>query len=515
MRMADGIVTGRLTKDEYEKNFEDAYPPLTDHEASVEASRCYFCYDAPCVSACPTQIDIPKFIQQIETGNIEGSAKTILDQNILGGMCARVCPTETLCEQVCVREDAEQKPVKIGRLQRHAVDNAINNNIQFYKPNKSTNKNIAVIGGGPAGLACAHRLAMYGHNVTIFDQNKKAGGLNEYGIAQYKTVDNFAQKEIKYITRIGNINVKLNQKIGTNISLENITKKYDAVFIAVGLTENNNLNLENENANGIINATEYIAQLRQTKNKEKMKVGRNVLVIGGGMTAIDVATQVKMLGAENVIIAYRNNKNNMNASDIEQKRATDNGVIIKHNLMPVKIITQNNRVREVTLEYTKTKKQKLNKILTGTGKTINIKIDQMFIAVGQKLTDDKIINKIETRNGRIVVNEAYRTNVNKIWAGGDCINKGEDLTVTAVAHGRDAAESINIYLTPDKINADGTYVKDGKIYDPHARQLFTGYRWNDGPDMLKAMLKEKEDRKRKRKKNKNKQKQKPKGQGGT
>ena len=203
-----GIVSGRLNADALVENFDDLHAPLSKHEALVASDRCYFCHDAPCMTACPTSIDIPLFIRQISTGTAEASAKTIFSQNILGGMCARVCPTETLCEEVCVREVSEGKPVEIGRLQRFATDRLMSQNIHPFVRANNTDKKIAIIGSGPAGLACAHKLATYGHDVTIFEARKKGGGLNEFGIATYKSINDFAQKELDWLLSIGGIKIE-------------------------------------------------------------------------------------------------------------------------------------------------------------------------------------------------------------------------------------------------------------------------------------------------------------------
>ena len=301
----DGLAAGRLEAESYSDNFADLHPPLDGHEAAVAADRCYFCHDAPCVTACPTEIDIPMFIRQISTGNPLGSAKTIFDQNILGGMCARVCPTETLCEEACVRNTAEERPVEIGRLQRYATDIAIEQGRQFYTPGPSTGKTVAVIGAGPAGLAAAHRLAMHGHQVTIYEAREKAGGLNEYGIAAYKTTEDFAQKEVDYILSMGNIDVLDGQMMGRDFTLADLQAKHDAVFIGAGLGNVNALNIPGAKINGVIDAVEFIANLRQADDKADVPVGRDVVVIGGGMTAIDAGVQAKLLGAENVTICYR------------------------------------------------------------------------------------------------------------------------------------------------------------------------------------------------------------------
>ncbi|MGB9143131.1 MAG: FAD-dependent oxidoreductase, partial [Aestuariivirga sp.] len=297
---AEGIDGKRLDKAQYARNFADLHPRLTDHEALVEADRCYFCHDAPCMTACPTSINIPMFIRQISTGQAKNAAKTIFDQNILGGMCARVCPTETLCEEVCVRETAEGKPVKIGMLQRYATDELMQEKKHPFTRAKASGKKVAVVGGGPAGLACAHRLSLLGHDVTIFEARKKAGGLNEFGIAAYKTVDDFAAREVAFVLSIGGISVKTGKALGKDLKLTDLQRDFDAVFLGMGLQGVNALGAKHEDAEGIEDAVRYIAELRQAKDVSKLPVGRRVLVIGGGMTAIDIAIQSKLLGAEDV-----------------------------------------------------------------------------------------------------------------------------------------------------------------------------------------------------------------------
>ncbi len=389
-----------------------------------------------------TSIDIPLFIRQISTGNPIGSAKTIFDQNILGGMCARVCPTEELCEQACVRNTAEERPVEIGRLQRYATDAAMAADKQFYRRAEPTGKKIAVVGAGPAGLAAAHRLAVKGHDVVIYDTKPKSGGLNEYGIATYKTVDDFAQKEVDYVLSIGGIEVKHDQQLGRDFSLSDLQGQYDAVFLGLGLAGVNALRVDNENLPGVDDAVDFIAALRQAGDKGEIAIGRRVVVLGGGMTAIDAAVQAKLLGAEEVTICYRRGKEHMNASEFEQDLATSKGVIIRHWLAPKSILSQDGKVAAIEVEYTAI----IDGRLSGTGETGVIATDQIFKAIGQTF-ETSGLGALRMESGRIAVDAEGRTSVDGVWAGGDCVFGGEDLTVSAVAHGRDAAESIHRTLS--------------------------------------------------------------------
>jgi glutamate synthase (NADPH/NADH) small chain len=433
--LTPGIVSGRLPAETYADNFSDLHAPLDAHEALVAADRCYFCHDAPCMTACPTSIDIPLFIRQIATGTPEAAAKTILTQNILGGMCARVCPTETLCEEVCVRETAEGEPVQIGRLQRYATDTLMEAGVHPFERAATTGKKIAVIGAGPAGLACAHRLAMHGHDVDVHDPRPKAGGLNEYGIASYKSVDGFAGKEVEWLLQIGGIAVKTGEALGAGLVLDKLKAEYDAVFLAIGLAGVNALNVEGEDKDGVLDAVDFIADLRQASDVGTVPIGRDVVVIGGGMTAIDAAVQAKLLGALNVTLVYRRGKDRMNASEFEQDLAASKGVRIITNASP-KAVIGNGSVREIEFEYT-------DNDLTPTGETFRLAADQVFKAIGQTLgrTD------LPGLDGRkIAVSETGRTSMAGVWAGGDCASGGDDLTVTAVAEGRDAAEDIHASL---------------------------------------------------------------------
>ena len=442
-----GIAPGRLAPAQYDDNFADLHPPFDAHEALVESDRCYFCYDAPCMQACPTAIDIPLFIREISTGNAIGAAKTIFDQNILGGMCARVCPTETLCEEACVRETAEGKPVQIGRLQRYATDVAMAQDRQFYERAAPTGKSVAVVGAGPAGLACAHRLAMKGHEVTVFEARPKAGGLNEYGIAAYKSTHDFAQAEVDYVTGIGGIAIEYGKALGRDVHLADLVETHDAVFLGMGLAGVNALHAEGEDAEGVTNAVDFIAELRQASDLATLPVGRRVVVIGGGMTAIDAAVQSKLLGAEEVTIAYRRGKDQMNASEFEQDLAAANGVTIRHWLQPKRVVADGGKVAAIELEYTAERDGRLS----GTGETVMLAADQVFKAIGQSFAASPLNGSgelVALERGRISIDGEGRTSHPKVWAGGDCVaDAREDLTVAAVAAGRDAAESIHRTLT--------------------------------------------------------------------
>lgn len=435
------IQKNRLSGEDIRSNFADLHPPLSRSEALIEADRCYFCYDAPCTTACPTGIDIPRFIQQIRSDNLQGSARTILSENIMGGMCARVCPTEILCEDACVRHSHEDKPVEIGLLQRHATDPIFDAGTAMFERAPLSGNTVAVVGGGPAGLSCAHRLAMLGHDVVVLNRDAKLGGLNEYGIAAYKAVDDFAQSEVDWILSIGGIEIQNNVVLGRDVSLEDLRSRYDAVFLGAGLGAVNQLGLENENLSGVENAIDYIAELRQVENMSELPVGARVVVIGGGMTAIDIAVQSKRLGAEHVTIAYRRGPEHMGASDFEQRLAQTNGVTIQHWAMPSAILGDTS-VAGIQLE--KTEIDAAGK-LRGTGETFELDADIVFTAIGQKLDTSlqQACDSISIKKGKIVVDQFMATSLPNVWAGGDCVLGGDDLTVSAVQHGKVAAIAID------------------------------------------------------------------------
>jgi glutamate synthase (NADPH/NADH) small chain len=422
------VAAGRLSAAEYAENFADVHRPLSPANALVEADRCYFCYDAPCIDACPTGIDIPGFIRKIKTNNLTGAGMDILSANIFGGSCARVCPTEILCEEACVRTAQEEKPVTIGLLQRYATDGIVNGGTHPFTRGPDSGFRIAVVGAGPAGLACAHALAVQGHAVTVFEANDKPGGLNEFGIAAYKLPDRFARREVDFILAIGGIEIEYGRELGKDLHLHDLRAAHDAVFIAVGQSGVRALGLAEENAEGVANAVDYIADLRRAENLSNLSVGRRIVVIGGGNTAIDIAVQSRRLGAEDVTIAYRRGPQQMSATAHEQDFAKSDGVRIRHWLQPQQILTQAGEVTGVRFKR--------------ENETLDLPADVVFKAIGQCLDPTPLdTDGLTVEDGRIAVDEDMRTSLPDVWAGGDCV-KGEDLTVQAVQDGKIAADAI-------------------------------------------------------------------------
>ena len=439
------IRSGRRSAADYAAAFADATPPLTHTQALLEAERCLYCYDAPCATACPTGIDVPSFIKRIADGNLRGSAQTILESNPLGGMCARVCPTENLCEGVCVRNTQEDRPVAIGRLQRHAVDALMaSDKPQLFTRAASTGKKVAVVGAGPAGLACAHTLARQGHDVTIFDARPKAGGLNEYGLASYKTPDHFAQKEIAWLLDIGGITIQNNLEVWKPLAqLDALRKDFDALFLGMGLATTHQLGVPGEDLNGVQDAVDFIATLRQTDDLSTLPVGRRVIVIGGGMTAVDAAVQTKMLGASVVHMVYRRGRNTMTASVAEQEWAQTNGVVLHQWLAPVEIVGNNGNVSAVRFA----EQALVDGKLTRTGREITWEADVVLKAIGQTLGNAVLADSDLTLSGAKIATDANgATNLTGVWAGGDCRAGGLDLTVEAVEHGKLSAHAIHAQL---------------------------------------------------------------------
>ena len=437
---------GRREPHRYEINFGDLHPALDRRQALVEASRCYFCHDAPCLEACPTGIDIPSFIRGIQTDNVKGAALTILEANIMGATCARVCPTEVLCEGACVRTAQEGKPVAIGLLQRYATDRLFEEGLQPFTRAAPTGRRIAVVGAGPAGLACAHALARAGHDVVIFERRDKPGGLNEYGIAAYKLPNGVAQQEVDFILGVGGIELRTGVALGRDIRLKDLRHEFDAVFLGLGLAGVNALHLAGEDLEGVIDAVAYIDRLRQTTDKALLPVGRHVVVIGGGNTAVDIAIQTRRLGAETVTMVYRRGPDAMAATGYEQELALANGVAIRHWARPVALVAEGGHIRAVTFERTELDPAGR---LVGTGRTFTLPADQLFKAIGQKLllrSHDGTAELLEMEGGKIKIDATFETSLSGVWAGGDCIGRDADLTVVAVEDGKRAAAAIHARL---------------------------------------------------------------------
>jgi glutamate synthase (NADPH/NADH) small chain len=436
---------GRLAAAEYAKAFADATPRLTRSQALLEAERCLYCFDAPCATACPTSIDVPSFIKRIADDNLRGAARTILESNPLGGMCARVCPTENLCEAVCVRNTQEGKPVAIGRLQRHAVD-ALMESVkpQIFTRAAGTGKTVAVVGAGPAGLACAYTLARQGHDVVICDARPKAGGLNEYGLAGYKTPNQFAQTEVQWLLAIGGISVRHEWKLARADQFEALRKDFDAVFLGMGLSATPTLGVPGEALAGVRDAVDFIAELRQCPDLSTLPVGRRVVVIGGGMTAVDAAVQSKLLGAKVVHMVYRRGMEAMSASRAEQEWAQTRGVVLHQWLAPAEILGHDGHVTGVRFADQTLVDGKLQP----TGREITFEADTVLKAIGQQLGNPMLLDAgLTLKNGRIATDAEGQTNLPGVWAGGDCRAGGLDLTVEAVEHGKQSAHAIHAYLS--------------------------------------------------------------------
>ncbi|WP_426212815.1 NAD(P)-dependent oxidoreductase [Pseudomonas sp. TWR2-1-1] len=428
-------------------HFTDLAPPLNARQAVLESSRCLYCYDAPCVNACPSDIDIPSFIRNIQQENVQGAAHKILSANILGGSCARVCPTEVLCQQACVRNnDQECAPVLIGLLQRYAVDNAQFNEYPFNRA-APTGKRIAVVGAGPAGLACAHRLALLGHEVVIFEANDKAGGLNEYGIAKYKLVDDFAQREVDFVLQIGGIEMRHGQRLGSNLSLSELHLQFDSVFLGIGLAASRQLGLPDEDAPGLLAATDYIRELRQSDDLTQLPLAERCIVLGAGNTAIDMAVQMARLGAREVNLVYRRGLEDMGATGHEQDIAKANQVLLMTWAQPQELLLdEQGRVRGMRFARTRLEGGRP----VSTGESFDLAADAVFKAIGQTFDEsalsDPLAHALKRAGDRIEVDEQLRTSVPGVYAGGDCTSLGQDLTVQAVQHGKLAAEAIHAQL---------------------------------------------------------------------
>ena len=443
------ITNNRLTETQYEQNFSDIHPMFETKDAAlVAANKCLFCYDAPCTKACPTSIDIPKFIKQITTENIKGSAHTIFQSNIFGAGCGKVCPVEKLCEGSCVYNLMEETPVQIAKLQRYSSEKAIEENWKLFERKPSNGKKVAIVGAGPAGLSCAHVLAREGVEVTIYEKESKGGGLMTYGIAAYKVTPAFCEDEVNYILSIGGIDIKYNQTLGKDFSLEELQKNYDAVYLAFGIGTINKLNIPGEDLDGVEDAIHFIYNIR-TNDFKNIPVGDRVAVIGMGNTAIDAATQSKRLGAKEVTMVYRRTEAEKTCTQHELDIARLDGCATLWLAAPKEIMGENGKVKALVCDVMKLGEPDASgrPLPIPTGETITLEVDMVIKATGQK-PYTTLVEQIglENNKGKIILQaDKASTNVKGVFAGGDAINGGKE-AVDAVQAGKDGAASILSYL---------------------------------------------------------------------
>ncbi len=439
----------KLNPEQYERNFAEIAPPMNARQAAIEAARCLFCFDAPCTIACPTHIDVPAFIKKISTGNLRGSGRVILEANILGHSCGRVCPTEVLCEGACVMHENGEKPIEIGRLQRHAVDYILDHNIQLFHAGAPNGKSVACIGSGPASLACATELAKAGYRAVIFDRNDLAGGLNTYGIAAYKSRAKDSLREVELVRGLG---VEFRQKVavGTEVSFAQLEKEFDAVFIGMGLGETWDLDLPGEDLNGVRGAMEFI-EATKVGSFVEAQVGRRVACIGAGNTAIDVVTAARRLGAEVVHLLYRRGEGDMSAFHYEYELAKLDGVVFHWFAQPVRILGEGGRVTGIECVRTRVEpggKREGFHVASIQGTEFRLDVDMVVRAIGQKPVTSilRAVPGIEVRpNGTVATDEHHHTGNPKYFAGGDCANGGKEV-VDAVAEGMAAARALDAWL---------------------------------------------------------------------
>jgi glutamate synthase (NADPH/NADH) small chain len=439
----------KLTPEQYEKNFAEISPRMTSRQAAIEATRCLFCFDAPCTAACPTHIDVPAFIKKITTDNLRGSARVILEANILGHSCGRVCPTEVLCEGACVMHEKQEKPIEIGRLQRYAVDHVLDKNIHLFHAGAPNGKRLACIGSGPASLACAAELAKLGYQATIFDRNDLPGGLDTLGIAAYKLRAKDSLREVELVRGLG-VQFRQNKTVGRDITLDQLEKQFDAIFIGVGLGETWDLNLPGQNLDGVFGAMEFI-EATKVRSFADVKVGRRVVCIGAGNTAIDVVTAAKRLGAEIVHLIYRRGEQDMPAFRYEYDLAKLDGVLFHWHTQPVRILGDAGKVGAiecVRTHFERATGASRGELVNIPGSEFTLDVDMVVRAIGQKPVTEflRTVSGITLgENGTVAVNEHHQTGHAKYFAGGDCVNGGKEV-VDAVAEGMAAARGIDAWL---------------------------------------------------------------------
>ncbi len=446
----------KLAPEQYEENFADIAPPMTPRQAAVEAARCLYCFDAPCTQACPTRIDVPAFIKKILTGNLRGSARVILEANILGQSCGRVCPTEVLCEGACVMHEKGEEAIQIGRLQRYSVDYVLNNSIRLFRAGAPNGKRVACIGSGPASLACAAELAKWGYAVAIFDRNELAGGLNTHGIAAYKTRAPDSLREVELVRQLG-VEIHQGTEIGRDISFADLEARFDAIFIGVGLGETWPLEMPGENLHGVFGAMEFIEQTK-VKPFHHIEVGGRVACIGAGNTAIDVVTAARRLGAQMVYLIYRRSEREMPAFKYEYELAKKDGVTFHWQTQPVRVLGRDGVVTGIECQRTHLAEPDARgrrAPVPVPGTEFTIEVDMVVGAVGQRPVTEflRAVTGIELRkDGTVVVNDRHQTGHPKYFSGGDCANGGKEV-VDAVAEGMAAARGLDAWLVSPRAKA--------------------------------------------------------------
>lgn len=447
------VKQSRISYDHIAANFQEVHPGLSNREAVEEANRCLYCYDAPCITACPTGIDIPTFIKKIASENIKGSATTIMSANPIGASCSRVCPTEELCEGACVLNHST-KPIMIGNLQRYATDWAMKNNQILFKAGKKNGTSVAIIGGGPAGLSAARELGILGYDVTIFEAAEHAGGLNTYGIVSFRLPKEVSFWEVKQVESV-DVKIQTNTKVGVDISVQEILENYDVVILAIGMSSVPNIGIEGEDLQGVYDAIEFVKQTKTSPITDEF-LGKKVVVIGAGNTAIDGATCSVRLGAENVKILYRRTLEEMTAYDFEYEFAKQDGVEFRWLTAPVRIIGDElgnvKAIECIKMELTEAGEDGRRKPVPIKGSEFQLEVDAVIKAIGQS----RYVNLIEEMNlehdgGVVTINQnTYQTSNKKVFACGDVIfgkGQGEAMVVSAAQQGKKTAHAIHQMIT--------------------------------------------------------------------